>query len=91
MQIKLSSVLVKDQEKALTFYTDILGFVKKTDLPAGEFRWLTVGSPEGPGEIELVLEPNAHPAAKTYQDTLYNEGIPSTAFAVAHIQKEVQR
>jgi len=65
MKIKLSSVFVDDQAKALEFYTKALGFVKKTDVPAGEFRWMTVVSPDGPGEVELVLEPNNNPTAKT--------------------------
>jgi catechol 2,3-dioxygenase-like lactoylglutathione lyase family enzyme len=67
MKIKLSSVMVDDQEKALDFYTKILGFVKKTDLPAGKFRWLTVVSPAGPDDIELVLEPNENPAAGNHR------------------------
>jgi predicted enzyme related to lactoylglutathione lyase len=91
MKIKLSSVLVDDQEKALKFYTEVLGFVKKTDIPAGEFRWLTVVSPQGPDDIKLVLEPNANPAAKTYQKALHEQGIPLTAFAVDDIQSEYQR
>jgi catechol 2,3-dioxygenase-like lactoylglutathione lyase family enzyme len=91
MQIKLTSVLVSDQEKALAFYTDILGFVKKTDVPAGEFRWLTVVSPEGPGGVELLLEPNVNPAAKTYQAALFAQGIPLTAFASTDVQQEYDR
>ena len=67
MRITLASVFVEDQVKALAFYTDVLGFEKKTDIPMGEFRWLTVASPEGPEGVELVLEPNALPAAKTFQ------------------------
>jgi catechol 2,3-dioxygenase-like lactoylglutathione lyase family enzyme len=91
MQIKLNSVMVDDQEKALKFYTEVLGFVKKIDLPVGEFRWLTVVSPEGPDDIELVLEPNANAAAKTFQKAIYEQGIPATAFAVADIQREYER
>lgn len=91
MKIKLSSIVVDEQDKALKFYTDILGFVKKTDFPVGEFRWLTVVSPQGPEDIELVLEPNAHPAAKTYQEAIYKDGIPATAFAVEDIQQEYER
>jgi predicted enzyme related to lactoylglutathione lyase len=91
MKIKLNSVLVDDQTKALTFYTDVLGFLKKHDIPMGEFRWLTVVSPEGPDDIELVLEPNALPAAQTYQKALREQGIPLTAFAVDDIQKEYER
>ena len=91
MKIKLSSVLVDDQAKALEFYTKVLGFVKKTDIPAGEARWLTVVSPDGPDDIELVLEPNAHPAARAFQAALLKDGIPLTAFAVDDIQKEHER
>ena len=76
---------------ALKFYTEVLGFFKKTDIPAGEFRWLTVVSPEGPGDIELLLEPNAHPAAKTYQKAIVDDGIPATTFAVENIQEEYER
>ena len=91
MKIKLSSVFVDDQARALTFYTEVLGFVKKTDIPAGEARWLTVVSPDGPDDIELVLEPNAHPAARAFQAALVKDGIPLTAFAVDDIQKEYDR
>jgi catechol 2,3-dioxygenase-like lactoylglutathione lyase family enzyme len=91
MKIKLTSVMVDDQDKALKFYTEVLGFVKKTDLPAGKFKWLTVVSPEGPADIELLLEPNENPAAKTYQKALREQGIPLTAFAVEDIQKEYER
>jgi predicted enzyme related to lactoylglutathione lyase len=91
MEIKLSSVFVDEQEKALEFYTKVLGFVKKTELPAGEFKWLTVVSPEGSDDIELVLEPNENPAAKTYQKAIFETGIPATAFAVDDVQKECAR
>lgn len=91
MKIKLTSVLVDDQDKALKFYTEVLGFVKKADMPAGEFKWLTVVSPEGPGEIELLLEPNHNPAAKTFQMAIFEQGIPLTAFAVDDVQKEYER
>lgn len=91
MRIGLSSVLVDDQDKAEKFYTEVLGFEKKTDIPVGEFRWLTVVSPEGSPEIELVLEPNAHPAAATYQAALKTDGIPATAFQSADIQAEYER
>ena len=87
MKIALSSVMVDDQAKALTFYTEV-GFVKKTDLPAGDARWLTVVSPEGSAGIELLLEPNGHPAAKTYQKAIFEDGIPATSFASADVQKE---
>jgi catechol 2,3-dioxygenase-like lactoylglutathione lyase family enzyme len=91
MKIKLNSVMVDDQDKALRFYTEILGFVKKTDIPMGEYRWLTVVSPEGTDDIELLLEPTAFPPAKTYQKALFEAGIPLTAFAVEDIEKEHER
>jgi catechol 2,3-dioxygenase-like lactoylglutathione lyase family enzyme len=91
MRIQLTSVVVEDQEKALRFYTEILGFVKKTDMPAGQFKWLTVVSPEGPDDIELLLEPNANPASKAYQKALLEQGIPLTAFAVEDVQQEYER
>jgi catechol 2,3-dioxygenase-like lactoylglutathione lyase family enzyme len=91
MKIQLSSVIVNDQQKALAFYTGILGFVKKADIPAGEFRWLTVVSPEGHDDIELLLEPNENAAAKAYQDALFAQGIPLTAFASADVHAEYDR
>ena len=91
MKIKLTSVFVDDQDKALKFYTEVLGFVKKQDFPVGEFKWLTVVSPEGPDDIELLLEPNDNPAAKTYQKAIFEQEIPLTAFAVDDIQKEYER
>jgi catechol 2,3-dioxygenase-like lactoylglutathione lyase family enzyme len=91
VKIKLSSLLVDDQEKALRFYTEVLGFVKKQDIPMGEFRWLTVVSPEGPDDIELVLEPIGYPFARTYQAALFEHGIPLTALAVDDIQAEYER
>jgi catechol 2,3-dioxygenase-like lactoylglutathione lyase family enzyme len=91
VRIKLSSVLVDDQDKAVKFYTDVLGFVKKMDIPMGNFRWLTVVSPEGPDDIELVLEPNENPAAKTFQAAIFKQGIPLTAFAVDSVQEEYKR
>ncbi len=91
MKIRLSSVIVEDQDKALEFYTEVLGFVKKADIPAGRFKWLTVVSPEGPDDIELVLEPNENPAARTYQKALFEQGIPLTAFSVDDIQREYER
>lgn len=91
MKIKLTSVIVDDQDKALKFYTEVLGFVKKTDIPVGKFKWLTVVSPDGPDDIELALEPNENPAAKTFQKALFEQGIPLTAFAVEDIQKEYER
>ncbi len=91
MKIKLSSVFVDDQNKALKFYTEVLGFVKKTEIPFGESRWLTVVSPEGPPDVELVLEPNSNPAAKTYQSAIFEQGVPATAFAVDDISAEHTR
>ena len=91
MKIRLNSVFVENQDRALAFYTGVLGFVKKHEIPLGEFRWLTVVSPEGPDDVELVLEPNANPAAKTYQEAIFDQGIPLTAFAVDDIQKEYER
>lgn len=90
MKIKLCSVFVDDQQKALDFYTGTLGFLKSQDIPVGEFRWLTVKSSEG-GETELSLEPNANPAAKTFQEAIFRQGIPATAFEVNDIQGEFQR
>jgi catechol 2,3-dioxygenase-like lactoylglutathione lyase family enzyme len=91
MKIKLTSVLVDDQQKALDFYTDILGFVSKIDEPLGEFRWLTVVSPDGPQNIELLLEPNENPAASTFQASLKEQHIPLTAFAVDDVQTQYER
>jgi catechol 2,3-dioxygenase-like lactoylglutathione lyase family enzyme len=91
MRIKLNSIFVDDQEKALRFYTDVLGFKKKQDFPVGGGRWITVVSPEGPDDLELVLEPNGHPAARAYQSALTKDGIPVTAFESADIHTEVQR
>lgn len=90
MRIKLTSIFVDDQQKALDFYTSILGFKKSEDIPAGEFRWLTVASPEG-GDAELSLEPNVNPAAKTYQEALFEQGIPITAFEVDDMDSEFER
>lgn len=91
MKIKLNSVFVEDQDKALKFYTKVLGFVKKKEIPLGEFKWLTVVSPEEPDGTELVLEPNSNPATKTFQSAIFTQGIPLTAFAVEDIQKEYGR
>ncbi|MCJ2519757.1 MAG: VOC family protein [Candidatus Thermoplasmatota archaeon] len=91
MRITLSSVFVDDQDKALQFYTKVLGFVKKEELPAGEFKWLTVVSPEGPDGVELLLEPNATQLARTYQEGCLEAGIPATSFAVEDIQGEYER
>jgi catechol 2,3-dioxygenase-like lactoylglutathione lyase family enzyme len=91
MRIYVTSVLVDDQEKALRFYTDVLGFVKKTDIPAGEARWLTVVSPDQPEGPELLLEPDAHPAAAPFKAALAADGIPATSFAVDDVNAEFQR
>lgn len=91
MKIKLASVIVEDQAAALRFYTEVLGFAKKNDIPMGEFRWLTVVAPDGPDDIELLLEPNANPAAKVYQEALFEQGIPLTSFAVDDIHAEHER
>jgi len=91
MHINLSSVMVDDQDKALKFYTEVLGFVKKTDMPIGEYRWLTVTSPDGPDGVELVLEPMGFAPARDYQKALYNAGIPLTAFLSNDIQGEYKK
>ena len=91
MRIYLTSVLVDDQEKALRFYTDVLGFVKKSDIPLGEARWLTVVSPDDPQGPELALEPDAHPAAGPFKEALVADGIPVTSFAVDDVHAEHAR
>jgi catechol 2,3-dioxygenase-like lactoylglutathione lyase family enzyme len=91
MKIKLTSVFVNDQAKALKFYTEVLGFVKKQDFPVGDYKWLTVASPEDPDGVELLLEPNNNPAAKTFQDAIYAQGIPMTAFLVKDVKQEYER
>jgi predicted enzyme related to lactoylglutathione lyase len=91
MKIRLTSVIVNDQEKALKFYTDVLGFVKKTEIPMGEHKWLTVVSGEEQDGVELVLEPIGFDPAKTYQKALFEAGIPLTAFNVDDIQKEYEK
>ena len=91
MKINLASVLVDDQAKALDFYTDKLGFNPKEDIPMGEARWLTVVSPEDPDGVQLVLEPDGHPAAKPFKQALVDDGIPYTSFAVADVHSEHQR
>jgi catechol 2,3-dioxygenase-like lactoylglutathione lyase family enzyme len=91
MRIHSTSVLVDDQDRALHFYTEVLGFTRKHDVPMGEHRWITVVSPEAPDGTELVLEPDAHPAAKPFKDALVADGIPFTAFAVDDVQSEFDR
>lgn len=91
MRINLTSVLVDDQDKALRFYTEVLGFQKKTEVPVGEDRWLTVVSPEDPDGTELLLEPDRHPAARPFKEALVSDGIPFTSFAVDDVRKEFER
>jgi catechol 2,3-dioxygenase-like lactoylglutathione lyase family enzyme len=91
VKIALTSVLVDDQEKALRFYTDVLGFRPKNDVPLGEHRWLTVVSPEAPDGVELVLEPDGHPAVRPFKEALVSDGIPFTSFAVDDVQAEYAR
>jgi catechol 2,3-dioxygenase-like lactoylglutathione lyase family enzyme len=91
MRINLASVLVDDQENALRFYTEVLGFNEKTDISMGEHRWITVVSPEDPDGVELVLEPDEHPAAKAFKEALVADGIPFTSFAVDDVRAEYER
>jgi catechol 2,3-dioxygenase-like lactoylglutathione lyase family enzyme len=91
MKIVVTSVLVDDQEKALRLYTDVLGFTKKTDVPMGQFRWLTVVSPEDADGVELLLEPDQHPAAPPFKRALVADGIPFTSFGVEDVKAEYDR
>ncbi|OIJ85500.1 VOC family protein [Streptomyces colonosanans] len=91
MKIHLTSVFVDDQDKALRFYTDVLGFVKKHDVPVGTDRWLTVVSPEAPDGTELLLEPSGHPAVQPYKTALVQDGIPAASFAVDDVPAEFNR
>ena len=91
MRINVTSVYVDDQDKALNFYTGVLGFVKKTEIPLGEARWLTVVSPDDPDGTELVLEPDGHPAAGPFKRALVEDGIPFTSFAVSDVRAEYER
>jgi catechol 2,3-dioxygenase-like lactoylglutathione lyase family enzyme len=91
VRINLASVLVDDQQKALRFYTEVLGFVKKTDIPLGGHSWLTVVSPDEPDGVELVLEPDEHPAVKPFKRALVEDGIPFTSFAVHDVHEEHER
>ena len=90
MRIKLTSIMVDDQTKALRFYTEVLGFTKKSDFPVGEYRWITVVS-EGRDDLELALEPNANPAGKAFQQAMFAQGIPLSAFEVSDIRAEFAR
>ncbi len=91
MKIIVTSLFVEDQDKALEFYSEKLGFVTKHDIPMGKFRWITLVSPDVPEGTELLLEPNEHPAAKEFQKKIFAEGIPATMFGVADIQEEYKR
>jgi len=91
LNIIITSLFVQDQDKALQFYTETLGFVKKHDVPMGKFRWITLVSPENQEGTELLLEPNDHPAAKEYQKKIFSDGIPATMFGVADLHKEYNR
>ncbi|NTX03798.1 VOC family protein [Myxococcus sp. CA051A] len=91
MRIPFCSLFVDDQEKALKFYTEKMGFVEKVNVPAGGARWITVVSAEDPNGTQLVLEPNGHPAATTYQKALFADGIPATALMSSDIQKDYER
>ncbi len=91
MRIFVTGVFVEDQEKALAFYTDVLGFIKKEDISLGEYKWLTVVSPEDEEGTELLLEPNANPASQQFQKSIFEQGIPATMFAVDDIQGEYER
>ena len=91
MKIKLTSIYVDNQEKALRFYTDILGFVKKADVTQGPFRWLTVASPEEPDGAELQLALNDNPSARTYQQAMFEQGQPAAMFYVNDVQQEYER
>ncbi|KAB2328759.1 VOC family protein [Cytobacillus depressus] len=91
MKIIVTSIFVQDQDKALEFYTEKLGFVKKHDIPVGEFRWIALVTPDDQVGTELLLEPNNHPAAKEYQKKIVADGIPATMFGVADIHKEYKR
>ena len=91
MRIILSGVFVSDQDEALRFYTETLGFVKKHDVPVGEFKWLTVVSPDDPDGTELLLEPNENPVAQAYQKGLFDQGLPAQSFGVSDIQAEYEK
>ena len=91
MRINLASVLIDDQDKAQRFYTEVLGFTEKTNVPLGEYRWITVVSPEDPDGTELVLEPDEHPAAKPFKKALVADGIPFISFAVDDVRAEYER
>lgn len=91
MRVYVTSVFVDDQDKALKFYTEVLGFLKKTEIPLGEHRWLTVVSAQDPDGVEVLLEPDDHPAVRPFKDALSADGIPSASFAVHDVPGEVER
>jgi predicted enzyme related to lactoylglutathione lyase len=91
MRIKLTSIMVDDQDKALQFYTDVFGFVKKVEIPVGAYRWLTVVSPDDRSDLELSLEPNENPAGKAFQEAMFEQGIPIAAFETGDLEQEVKR
>ena len=91
MKITHTNIFVNDQDRALKFYTEVLGFLKKEDVPIGEFKWLTVVPDTNPNGIELLLEPNSNPIAKTYQQGLFNQNIPAASFGVENVQTEYER
>ena len=91
MRITHTSVFVSDQDEALRFYTETLGFVKKHDVPVGEFKWLTVVSPDDPDGTELLLEPNENPVAQEYQKGIFDQGIPAAAFSVMDVRAEYEK
>ncbi|KYD08183.1 MULTISPECIES: VOC family protein [Heyndrickxia] len=91
MKIIVTSIFVQDQDKTLKFYTETLGFIKKHDVPVGEFRWIALVSPDGQDGTELLLEPNDNPAAKEYQEKIFSQGIPATMFGVEDVREEYNR
>ncbi|HKS73055.1 MAG TPA: VOC family protein [Terriglobales bacterium] len=91
MRIRLVSIMVDDQDKALKFYTGVLGFLKKQEFPVGEYKWLTVVSPEAPDEAQLTLEPNANPAGKAFQQAMFAQKIPVAAFETSDIDRDYKR
>jgi catechol 2,3-dioxygenase-like lactoylglutathione lyase family enzyme len=90
LHIKLTSIMVEDQAKALAFYTDVLGFAVKMDFPVGEYRWITVTAP-GRDEVQLALEPNANPAGRAFQQAMFAQGIPATAFESTDLDADCAR
>lgn len=91
MRIDLTSIIVNDQDNALKFYTEILGFRKKVEFPVGDFKWITLVSPEDPKGVQLALEPDNNPAASTFQKALYDQGIPAASFGVDDVRQEYER